>query len=41
MYKVPHCAASTDLGAGATNNHVDTLSEGVCLADLKMDGDVL
>ena len=41
LYKVPCGTGTADLGARATNDHVDTLSNGVCLADLKMDGNVL
>ena len=40
LYKVPLSAGTTDLGARATNDHIDALSKGVCLADLQMDGDV-
>ena len=35
-----HSVGTADVGAGATNDHVDTLSKVVCLADLKMDGNV-
>ena len=40
LYKVPCSAGTTDLGARAANNHVDALSEGVCLDNLQMDADV-
>ena len=36
LYKAPCSAGTTDLGARATNDHINTLSKGVCLADLKL-----
>ena len=38
LHKVPHGAGTAHLGARATNDHINTLSKGVCLADHKMDG---
>ena len=41
LYKVPCGAGITDLGARAANDHVDALSEGVCLTGFQMDHNIL
>ena len=40
LYKVPCSACTVDLGARATNDHIDTLSNRVCFAGPKMDGNI-
>ena len=41
LYEVPSQTGPTDLGARSCNDYINSLSKGICLADLEMDCNVL